>query len=70
MYEAVQVAENVVNKVKEVVTQIEVLETVAMDEPRWVVVVNESDLWRSVARACTWVLEAVQKAENVDNNLK
>ena len=44
MYEAVQVAENVVNKVKEVVTKIEVLETVAMDKPRWVVVVDETDL--------------------------
>ena len=70
MYEAVQVAENVVNKVKEVVTQIEVLETVAMDEPRWVVVVNETDLWRSVARVSKWRFEAVQIAENVENNLK
>ena len=70
MYEAVQVAENVVNKVKEVVTKIEVLETVAMDEPRWVVVVNESDLWRSVARVSKWRFETVQIAENVENNLK
>ena len=52
------------------VVEIEYLATVGMDKPRWVVIVDESDLWRSVARVSKWRFEAVQIAENVENNLK
>ena len=52
------------------IVHIEYFATVGMDKPRWVLVVDESDLWRSVARACKWVFEAVQIAQNVENNLK
>ena len=52
------------------VVEIEYLATVGMDKPRRVVVVDETDLCRPVALACKWELEAVQIAENVENNLK
>ena len=52
------------------VVEIEYLATVGMDKPRRVVVVDETDLCRPVARVSKWVFEAVQIAENVDNNLK
>ena len=52
------------------VVQIEYLATVSMETERWVVAVDENDLWRSAARACKWVFKAVQIAENVENNLK
>ena len=52
------------------IIEVEYLATVGMDKPRWVVVVDETDLWRSVARASKWVFVVVQIAENVENNLK
>ena len=52
------------------VVQIEYLATVSMETERWVVVVDEIDLWRSVVRASKWVFVVEQIAENVENNLK
>ena len=52
------------------VVQIEYLATVSMETERWVVAVDETDLWRSVVRASKWVFVVVQIAENVENNLK
>ena len=51
------------------VVQIEYLAIVVMETERWVVRVDETRHYRSVACACKWVFEAVQIAENVENNL-
>ena len=52
------------------VVEILYLAIVVMETERWVIVVDETHHSRSVACACKWVFEAVQKAENVENNLK
>ena len=52
------------------VVQIEYLAIVVMESERWVVRVDETDLWRSAARVSKRVFVIVQIAENVENNLK
>ena len=52
------------------IIEVEYLATVGMDKPRWVLVVDETALCRPVARVSKLVFEAVQIAENVENNLE
>ena len=52
------------------VVEVESLATVDMDKKRWVVVVDETHLCRSVARVSKWVFVVVQIAKNVENNLQ
>ena len=52
------------------IVHIEYFATVGMDKPGWVSVVDETYHSRCVVGACKVVFEAVQTAENVENNLK
>ena len=52
------------------VVEIEYLAKVGMETERWVVQVDETHHSRCVVGACKLMFEAVQTAENVENNLK